>query len=92
MYAVRDALNARLEQPSAQSRESAPLPRESAGLSREPSADSGRPLSAGEIDFIANEGHRNAAGGIYATSVYRFARAIEAAHGITPPDAGDEKE
>lgn len=29
-----------------------------------------------DIDLIANDGHRNAAGGIYATSVYKFARAI----------------
>ncbi|MCA8427821.1 hypothetical protein LGN30_32045 [Burkholderia seminalis] len=37
-------------------------------------------LTDDQIDAIANEGHRNAAGGIYATSVYEFARAcIEAA-------------
>ena len=36
-------------------------------------------LSQHDIDFIANEGMRNAAGGIYATSVYDFARAVETA-------------
>lgn len=35
-------------------------------------------LSDAEIDLIANDGMRNAAGGIYATRVYEFARAIEA--------------
>lgn len=44
------------------------------------------PLTDTEIDAIANDGHRNAAGGIYATSVYAFARAIEAAHGADPCD------
>ena len=34
-------------------------------------------LSDEQIDFIANDGRRNAAGGIYATRVYEFARAIE---------------
>ncbi|WP_186083798.1 hypothetical protein [Burkholderia gladioli] len=34
-------------------------------------------LSVDQIDAIANDGHRNAAGGIYATSVHAFARAIE---------------
>lgn len=45
----------------------------------------GAPLPESEIDLIANDGMRNAAGGIYATRVYDFARAIEAAHGITQP-------
>jgi hypothetical protein len=36
-----------------------------------------QPLTNDEIDLIAS-GMRNAAGGIYATSVYEFARAIEA--------------
>jgi hypothetical protein len=30
------------------------------------------------IDLIANDGRRNAAGGIYSTRVYEFANAIEA--------------
>jgi len=38
-----------------------------------------RTLTDDEIDEIANDGCRNAAGGIYATSVYEFARAIEQA-------------
>lgn len=38
-----------------------------------------RELSDDEIDQIANDGCRNAAGGIYATSVYGFARAVLAA-------------
>ena len=42
------------------------------------------PLSLNEIDLIVNDGMRNAAGGIYATRVYEFARAIEKAHGIEP--------
>lgn len=41
-----------------------------------------RPLTESEIDLIAADGMRNAAGGIYATSVYEFAREIERAHGI----------
>lgn len=41
-----------------------------------------KPLTEQDIDLIAAEGMRNAAGGIYATSVYEFARAIERAHGI----------
>lgn len=32
-----------------------------------------------DIDLIANDGYRNVAGGIYATSVHEFARAIEQA-------------
>lgn len=36
-------------------------------------------ISDEEIDLIANDGMRNAAGGIYATSVYKFAHAIERA-------------
>ncbi|MDN7724881.1 hypothetical protein [Burkholderia gladioli] len=36
-------------------------------------------LSDEQIDAIANDGHRNAAGGIYATSVHAFAREIEQA-------------
>lgn len=36
-------------------------------------------LTDEEIDLIANDGYRNVAGGIYATSVYAFARAIEQA-------------
>jgi hypothetical protein len=36
------------------------------------------PLTDQEIDEIADDGCRNAAGGIYATRVYEFARAIEA--------------
>lgn len=35
-------------------------------------------LSNAQIDLIANDGMRNAAGGIYATRVYEFAHAIEA--------------
>lgn len=47
------------------------------------------PLTDAEIDAIANEGHRNANGGIYATSVYEFARAIESAHRApSPPGDG----
>ena len=34
-------------------------------------------LTDEEIDFLANAGMRNAAGGIYATSVHEFARAVE---------------
>jgi hypothetical protein len=34
-------------------------------------------LTDQEIDSLANDGCRNAAGGIYATRVYEFARAIE---------------
>ncbi len=41
-----------------------------------------KPLTEEQIDFIASEGHRNAAGGIYASSVYEFVKAIERAHGI----------
>lgn len=37
------------------------------------------PLTNEQIDLIAADGMRNAAGGIYATSVHEFARAIEAA-------------
>jgi hypothetical protein len=44
------------------------------------------PLTDAEIDAIANEGHRNAAGGIYATSVYVFARAIESRAAQPPRD------
>lgn len=44
------------------------------------------PLTDAEIDAIANEGHRNAAGGIYATSVYEFARAIESRAAQPPRD------
>ena len=40
--------------------------------------DSRKPLTDEEIDLIAADGMRNAAGGIYATRVYEFARAIEA--------------
>ena len=40
------------------------------------------PLMDEQIDLIANDGRRNAAGGIYSTRVYEFARAIERAHGI----------
>ncbi len=36
-------------------------------------------LSDSDIDLIANDGMRNAAGGIYATSVCEFARACIAA-------------
>lgn len=36
-------------------------------------------LTDEQIDAIANDGCRNAAGGIYATRVYEFARAIESA-------------
>ncbi|WP_126242259.1 DUF551 domain-containing protein [Burkholderia gladioli] len=36
-------------------------------------------MSDEQIDAIANDGHRNAAGGIYATSVHAFARGIEQA-------------
>lgn len=46
------------------------------------------PLTDAEIDAIANDGHRNAAGGIYATSVYEFARAIESAHGTPSTTEG----
>lgn len=48
------------------------------------------PFTDAEIDAIANDGHRNAAGGIYATSVYEFARAIESAHGApAQPPSGE---
>jgi hypothetical protein len=38
-----------------------------------------KPLSKKVIDLIANDGMRNAEGGIYSTCVYKFAYAIEAA-------------
>ncbi len=38
-----------------------------------------QPLTDEQIDMIAADGMRNAAGGIYATSVYEFASAIERA-------------
>lgn len=41
-------------------------------------------LTNEQIDAIAAEGMRNAAGGIYATSVYEFARAIERAAKSAP--------
>ena len=41
-----------------------------------------KPLTESQIDEIANDGNRNVAGGIYATSVYEFARGVERAHGI----------
>ncbi|WP_186269985.1 hypothetical protein [Burkholderia gladioli] len=44
-------------------------------------------LTDEQIDAIANDGHRNAAGGIYATSVHAFARDIERAL-LTAPRAG----
>ncbi|WP_175974557.1 hypothetical protein [Burkholderia sp. BCC1047] len=44
-------------------------------------ADARARLTDEQIDAIANDGHRNAAGGIYATSVHAFAHAcIRAAH------------
>lgn len=51
-------------------------------------------LTDKEIDLIANDGHRNAAGGIYATSVYEFARAViraaaERAAGQPPAPASE---
>ncbi|PRH13505.1 hypothetical protein [Burkholderia gladioli] len=46
-------------------------------------------LTPEQIDAIANNGHRNAAGGIYATSVYAFARDIERAL-LTSPQAAAE--
>lgn len=48
----------------------------------QPATSEREPLTEEKIDLIAAEGVRNAAGGIYATSVYEFARAIERAHGI----------
>ncbi|WP_322083962.1 DUF551 domain-containing protein [Burkholderia sp. BCC1972] len=42
-------------------------------------ADAREGLTDEQIDMIANDGHRNAAGGIYATSIYDFARACVAA-------------
>ncbi|MGS1020305.1 hypothetical protein [Burkholderia glumae] len=45
-------------------------------------------LTDEQIDAIANDGHRNAAGGIYATSVHAFARDIERAL-LTSPRAAD---
>lgn len=36
-------------------------------------------LTDAEIDLIANDGMRNAAGGIYSTRVHEFARSVEAA-------------
>lgn len=61
--------------------------------SSEPAApDARRPMTEAEIDEIANDGMRNAAGGIYATRVYEFARAIERHHAIGTCDgAGDAK-
>jgi hypothetical protein len=41
-------------------------------------ANPAQPLTNDEIDQIAADGMRNAAGGIYATSVHEFARAVEA--------------
>ena len=40
------------------------------------------PLTDDEIVAMARDGMTNAHGGIYATSVLDFARAIEAAHGV----------
>ncbi|KAF1071998.1 hypothetical protein [Variovorax sp.] len=49
----------------------------------ESEGDFRKPLTTEQIDELANDECRNAAGGIYATRIYEFARAIEAAHGIT---------
>lgn len=48
------------------------------------------PLTEEQIDQIADDGHRNAVGGIYATAVYQFAAAIERAHGIAPKAAQEK--
>lgn len=37
------------------------------------------PMSEEQVEDIANDGHRNAVGGIYATAVHQFAAAIESA-------------
>ncbi len=47
-------------------------------------------LSDEQIDLIANDGMRNAAGGIYATRVYEFARAVLAAAQAPQAEPVDE--
>lgn len=43
-----------------------------------------KPMTEAEVDeIILYGGHRNAAGGIYATRVYEFVRDIEAHHGVS---------
>ena len=49
-------------------------------------------LTDEQIDLIANDGCRNAAGGIYATRVYEFARAIEQAARAALSDAAQAPE
>lgn len=59
-------------------REYAALRRSKDGSAAAGCAATAQPLTDDEIDQIAADGMRNVAGGIYATSVYEFARAIEA--------------
>ncbi len=51
-----------------------------------PPAQPAQRLTDEQIDELANDGYRNAAGGIYATCVYEFARAIESALAAAPKD------
>ena len=45
-----------------------------------------KPLTDEQIQSIADEGHRNAAGGIYAASILPFAREIERQRGAQHVD------
>jgi hypothetical protein len=54
-----------------------------------PAAGVTQPLTDEQIDGIANDGMRNVMGGIYATRVHDFARAIEAEVLAATPPAGE---